>query len=84
MSQSNFSSQVKSVLYLPSDCRVALTANTSEHFNSTMDKDQTTTLGTPCPTLYDECVGSLTSLADHNSEDAEDGGLRFIVLIRED
>ena len=22
------------------------------------------TLGTPCPTLYDECVGSLTSLAD--------------------
>ena len=31
-----------------------------------MDKDQTTTLGT---TLYDECVGSLTSPADHNSED---------------
>ena len=26
-----------------------------------MDKDQTTTPGTPCPTLYDECVASLTS-----------------------
>ena len=37
-----------------------------------MDKDQTTTLGTPCPTLCDECVGSLTSPADHNSEDAGD------------
>ena len=38
-----------------------------------MDKDQTTTLGTPCSNLSDECVGSLTSLADHNSEDAGDG-----------
>ena len=28
-----------------------------------MDKDQTTTPGTPCPTLFDECVGSLTSPA---------------------
>ena len=27
---------------------------------------------TPCLTLYDECAGSLTSLADHNSEDAGD------------
>ena len=26
-----------------------------------MDKEQTTTPGTTCPTLYDECVGSLTS-----------------------
>ena len=38
-----------------------------------MSKDQTTTLGTPCPTLCDECVGSLTSPVDHNSEDAGDG-----------
>ena len=38
-----------------------------------MSKDQTTTPGTPCPTLCDECVGSLTSPADHNSEDAGDG-----------
>ena len=38
-----------------------------------MGKDQTTTPGTPCPTLCDECVGSLTSPADHNSEDAGDG-----------
>ena len=30
-----------------------------------MDKEQTTTPGTPCPTLYDECVGSLTSPASH-------------------
>ena len=38
-----------------------------------MDKDQTTTPGTSCPTLYDEWACSLTSLADHNSEDAGDG-----------
>jgi len=37
-----------------------------------MGKDQTTTLETLCPTLYNECVGSLTSPADHNSEDAGD------------
>jgi len=49
-----------------------------------MSKDQTTTLGTLCPTLYDECVGSLTSPADHNSEDAGDGAYGKIVLIQED
>ena len=38
-----------------------------------MDKDQTTTPGTTCPALYDECVGSLTSPASHYSEDAGDG-----------
>ena len=52
--------------------------------NSAMGKDQSTTPGTTCPTLYDECVGSLTSPADHNSEDAGDGayGL-FVVCITE-
>ena len=38
-----------------------------------MDKDQTTTPGTPYHTLFDECVGSLTSPASHYSEDAKDG-----------
>jgi len=33
-----------------------------------MDKDQTTT-----PVLYDKCVGSLTSPAYQNNEDAGDG-----------
>ena len=42
-------------------------------FNSTMDKDQTTTPGTTRPTLYDKCVGSLTSPANQNNEDAGDG-----------
>ena len=42
-------------------------------FNGTMDKDQTTTTGTTCPTLYDKCVGSLTSTASQNNEDAGDG-----------
>ena len=46
---------------------------------STMGKDQTTTPGSPCPTLCDECVGSLTSPADHNSEDAGDGAYGFII-----
>ena len=35
-----------------------------------MDKDQTTTPATPCPTLFDEGVGSLTSPARHYCEDA--------------
>ena len=38
-----------------------------------MDKKQTTTPGTPYPTLYDECVGFLTSPASHYSKDAGDG-----------
>ena len=42
-------------------------------FSSTMHKDQTTTPGTTCPTLYDKCVGSLTSPANQNNEDAGDG-----------
>ena len=29
------------------------------------------------PTLYDECVGSLTSPANHNSEEAGDGAYRL-------
>ena len=42
-------------------------------FNSTMDKDQTTTPGTTCPTLNDKCVGSLTSPANQNNEDSGEG-----------
>ena len=38
-----------------------------------MDIEQTTTPGTPCPNLYDEGVGSLTSPASHYSKDAGDG-----------
>ncbi|KAL9981031.1 hypothetical protein ACROYT_G009685 [Oculina patagonica] len=41
--------------------------------HSTRGKDQTTTPGTLCPTLYDKRVGSFTSSADHNTEDAGDG-----------
>ena len=41
--------------------------------NVISEKDQTTTPGAPCPTLCDKCVGSLTSPADHNREDAGDG-----------
>ena len=38
-----------------------------------MNQSQTTTPGTSCPTLCEKCVGSLTSPADQNSEDAGDG-----------
>ena len=38
-----------------------------------MGKEQTTTPGTPCPTLYDECVGYLTFPASHYSKDTGDG-----------
>ena len=37
-----------------------------------MDKHQTTTSGTTCLILYDECVGSFKSPASHYSEDAGD------------
>ncbi len=49
-----------------------------------MRKNQTTTKGTPCPTLHDKCVDSLTSRADHNTEDAGDGayGLSSLSKIR--
>ena len=40
------------------------------HFNN---KGHTTTPGTSCLTLYDKCVGSFTSHANHNIEDAVDG-----------
>jgi len=49
-------------------------------FNSTMDKDQTTTPGTTCPTHYDKCVGSLTSHANQNNEDAGDGAYSLMSL----
>ena len=62
---------------LPSDCRVALwklispsISHPNPHFNN---KGQTTTPATSCPTLYHKRVGSFTSPADHNIEDAGDG-----------
>ena len=45
-----------------------------------MGRDQTTTPGTSCPTLYDERVGSLTSPANQNSEDAGDGAYGLSTL----
>jgi len=50
------------------------------HFNGATGIDQTTTLGTSCPTLYNECVSSLTSPADHKTEDAGDGAYRLSSL----
>ncbi|KAL9960200.1 hypothetical protein ACROYT_G033622 [Oculina patagonica] len=44
-----------------------------QQYNGTMGKDQTTTPATSYPTLYDKCVGSFTSPADHNTKDAGDG-----------
>lgn len=44
-------------------------ANISEHFPTFTLQDQITTKGTSCPTLCDECVGSLTPPADHNAGD---------------
>ena len=42
--------------------------------------DQTTTPGTPCPTLFEKYAGSLTSPANQYTEDAGDGayGLSFL------
>ena len=44
------------------------------------EQDQATTPGTPCPTLCDKCVGSFTSPADRNLEDAGDGTYRLSSL----
>ena len=44
----------------------------------------TTTPGTTYSTLFDKCVGSLTSPANHVTLKMQERGLRFIVLIRED
>jgi len=46
-------------------------------FNSTMNKDQNTKAGTTCPTLYDNCVGSLTSPDNQNNEDAGHGATAY-------
>ncbi len=70
------SSSSSSSLCLPSDLKSSLNSLYLRAFHSkhnTTGKDQTTTPGTPCPTLYDKRVGSFTSSADHNTEDAGDG-----------
>ena len=38
------------------------------------EQGQTTTPGTPCPTLYDKCVGSLTCPANHITLKMQDTG----------
>ena len=59
-----------SSLSIPSVCRVHVALS---YHDIATDKDQTTTPEALCPTLCDKCVGSLTSPADHNGEDAGDG-----------
>ena len=50
-----------------------------------LERRTATTLGTSRPTLYEQCVGSLTSQAEIlNMEGIVRRGLRLIVLIRED
>ena len=64
------------IFYLPLDFRVALSWLVSpsiSHPNPQYSKDQTTTPGTSCPTLYNKRVGSFRSPANHNIEEAGDG-----------
>ena len=72
--------KVKSILYLPSDCRVALYELISPSISQYNSKGQTTTLETSCPTLYDKRVGSFTSPANRNIEDAGDGAYSLYSL----
>ena len=41
---------------------------------------QTTTPGTPCPTLCEKCVGSLKSPANQYREDAGDGAYALLSI----
>ena len=59
-------SEVKWILYLPSDCRVALYELISPSISQYNNKGQTTTPGTSCPTLYEKRVGS-PSISPHGS-----------------
>ena len=61
------------ILYLPSDCRVARYELISPSISQYYNKGQTTTPGTPCPTLYDKRVGSFTSPANITSKMQETG-----------
>ena len=59
------------IYYLPSDFREALYELISPRISQYNNQGQTTTPGTPCPTVYDNHVGSFTSPANHfNAEDA--------------
>ena len=49
----------------------------------TLNQGLTTTPGTPCPTLFDECVGSLTSPANHITLRMQETGPMAIALFRE-
>ena len=50
--------------------------------NQTVRQGQTTTPGTTCTALFDRCVCSLTSLADHVTLKMQETGLLVLVLIR--
>ena len=63
---------MKWILYLPSDCRVALYELISPSISQYNNKGQTTTPGTSCSTLYDKRVGSFTSPTNHDIDDAGD------------
>jgi len=53
---------VKWILYLPSDCRVALYELISPSISQYNNHGQTTALGTSCPTVYDKRVDSFHPL----------------------
>ena len=45
---------------------------------------QTRTREAPCPALFEQCVGSLTSPRNVNNEELRDGAYGFIFLGRDD
>ena len=50
----------------------------------TAQQAQTTTPGIPCPTLFEQFMGSFTSCRIMNNKELRDGAYGFIVLVRED
>ncbi len=59
----------------PRILHAAYTSISGEHFtvHSSVGKDQNTTPGSSCPTVYEKCASSFMSRADHNTEDAGEG-----------
>ena len=50
---------------------------------SAHEQGQTTTPGTPCPTVFKQCMGSFMSHRIVNNKELGEGSYSFFVLVRQ-